>query len=299
MKIAFVIGWVFVAIEVLFAASFFFAKGGNDASGKGMAAGFGMVLLPIALLAGALLLWAQLSSSPGLRYAALLAVSLPFLVGGGLWVSNWAEVRRDTHNRKQAGRFPDPRLTRIAAELDQKDYPAAEALLKQSPAIDWTAVDAHGKTLLEHAVNRVLEDYSGDAGVNGVTILLAHGAPLPNAELVQAIFEGNSPGAVALLAAVLQAGVDPNSKDRFGEPFVHLSHVFRGREKLELLAQHGADLHVLSSRTDRPQWNALMTAIYMKSEEPAKFLRQHGVSATYQAPDGQSAEKLMAERPLR
>ncbi len=153
-----------------------------------------------------------------------------------------------------------------------------------------------GGPLLEHAVTRVLEDYSGDASAKGVSILLAKGAPLPKAEFVNTIFDGNSPGAVALLEAVLQAGVDPNSKDRFGEPFVHLPHVFRGREKLQLLAQHGADLQVLSSRTDRPQWNALMTAIFTESWEPALFLLEHGVSAEYEAPDGQSAAKMIAER---
>jgi len=299
MKIAFLIGWVFVAVEIVFAASLFFAKSGSDASGKGMATAFGMVLLPLAVLAGALLLWAQMSSSLGLKYAALLAVSIPFLVGGGLWISNWANERSDDRYRQQAGRFPDARLSKIAETLDKKEYTAAEALLKQSPSVDWTAVDAHGKTLLEHAVNQVLEDYNDDAAVQGVTILMAHGAPLPKAELVTTIFEGNSPGAVALLGAILQAGVDPNTKDRFGEPLVHLTHVFRGREKLELLAKHGADLHVLSSRTDRPQWNALMTAVSMGNQEAAKFLLEQGVSATYRAPDGQSAAKMMEERPLR
>ena len=300
MKIAFVIGWVFFALEAVFVTSLFFARNaGNDAAGKGMATGFAFASLPLLLLAGALLLWAQRSNSVGLQYAALLVVSIPFLAGGGLWISNWANERSHERSRQAAGRFPNAHLTRIAEALDQKNFADADALLKQGPVVDWAAVDAHGKTLLEHAVARVLEDYSGDAGVQGVTILLSHGAPLPKPEVVSTIFEGNSPGAVALLGAVLKAGVDPNSKDRFGEPFVHLTHVFRGREKLELLAQHGADLHVLSSRTDRPQWNALMTAVAMGNQEAAKFLLEHGVSATYQAPDGQSAAKMMVERPLR
>jgi hypothetical protein len=300
MKIALVLGWVLFALDALFAASFFFVRsGGGDAAGRGMAAGLGMILLPLVLLAGALLLWAQMSNSVALQSAALLAVSLPFLAGGGLWLSNWFDARRHTHDQQQAGRFAEPRLSSIAAALDGHDFAAAEALLRQRPAVDWAAVDAHGNTLLEHAVTRVLADYSGDAGVPGVTLLLAQGAPLPQPELVQAIFEGNAPGAVPLLNAVLQAGVDPNSKDRFGEPFVHLSHVYRGREKLELLAKYRANLQVLSSRTDRPQWNALMTAVAMGNPEAARFLLEHGVSATYQAADGQSAEKMMEARPLR
>lgn len=288
MRIAFVIGWVFFAVEAFLAASLLFAKSG-DAAGKGMASGMAMVLLPLVLLAGALLLWAQMSSSAALQYAALLAVSLPVLVGAGLWISNWTSERSYEKNSEQAGHFTDARLTRIAMHLDRKEFAAADALLKEKPTVDWAAVDAHGKTLLEHAVTRVLEDYSPEAGVEGVTILLAQGAPLPKAEVVQAIYEGNSPGAVALLAAMLKAGVDPNSKDRFGEPFVHLTHVFRAREKLELLAEHGADLHVLSSRADRPGWNALKTAVAMGNHEVTSFLRDQGVSEA----------KVAKEPPLR
>ncbi len=289
MKLAFVIGWVFFALEAVFVASFFFSK--NDA--KGIATSFGMVLLPVLLLVGGVLLWAQSSGSMGLKYAGLLLVSVPFLVGGGLWVENGVKERMNGWSRDQAGRFRDSRLSKIARALEGKDYAAVEGLVKQSPAVDWTEVDAHGKTLVEFAVARVLEDYSGDGSAQGVAILLSNGGPLPKAELVNTIYEGNSPGAVNLLAVVLKAGVDPNSRDHFGEPLVHGTHVFRGREKLQLLAKHGADLKVLSSRTDRPQWTALMTAVYMKNWESAVFLLEHGVPAAYTAPDGTSAATLL------
>lgn len=297
MKIAFVIGWLFWALEAVFVGSMFVSKNvGNDASGRGMATGFGMVLLPALLLAGGLLLWAQSSSSRGLQYAGLLVVSIPFLVGGGLWVSNELNERKNGWSRDQAGRFRDSRLSKIGQALDGKDYAAVEALLQQSPAVDWTAEDAHGKTLLEHAVGRVLADYSGDASAEGVAILLAKGAPIPKAELVEMIFEGNAPGAVALLGVVLKAGVDANSKDHLGEPLVHLKHAFRGVEKLKLLAEHGADLTVVSNRTDRPRWSALMTAIDMRSWESAVFLLAHGRSPEYRALDGKSAASLLEER---
>ena len=294
MKLAFVIGWVFFALEAVFVASLFFSKNvGNDAAGRGMASGFGMILFPVLVCIGGVLLWAQSSSSMGLKYAGLLLVSVPFLVGGGLWVENGVKERMNGWSRDQAGRFRDSRLSKIARALEGKDYAAVEGLVKQSPAVDWTGVDAHGKTLVEFAVARVLEDYSGDGSAQGVAILLGNGGPLPKAELVNTIYEGNSLGAVGLLAVVLKAGVDPNSRDHFGEPLVHVTHAFRGREKLQLLAKHGADLKVLSSRTDRPQWTALMTAVYMKNWESAVFLLEHGVSAAYTAPDGTSVAKLL------
>jgi len=297
MKLAFVIGWVFFALEAVFVASLFFSKNvGNDASGRGMASGFGMILLPVLLAVGGLLLWGQGSSSMGLKYAALLVVSVPFLLGGGLWASNEIKERMNGWNRDQAGRFRDSRVNKIARAVDGKDYAAVEGLVKGSPAVDWTATDAHGKTLVEHAVGRVLADYSGDKSVEGVAILLRSGGPIPVGELVNTIFEGNTPGSVALLEVVLKAGVDPNSKDHFGEPLVHCTHTIWGREKLALLAQHGADLKVFSNRTDRPQWTALMTAVYMRNWEAALFLLKQGVPPAYEAPDGKSVATLLEGR---
>ncbi len=292
MKLAFVIGWVFFALEAVFVASFFYSK--SDA--KVIASSYGMLLLPVLLLAGTLLVWAQFSNSMGLQYAGLLVVSMPFLLGAGAWATNFVNERVNGWSRDQAGRFRDARLNQIAKALDRKEYAAVEALVKGSPAVDWTAKDAHGKTLVEHAVGRVLADYSGDKSAEGVAILLRNGGPIPAGELVNTIFEGNTPGSLALLEVVLKAGVDPNSKDHFGEPLVHCSHTIWGREKLALLAQYGADLKVFSKREDRPQWTALMTAVYMRSWEPAVFLLEHGVPPAYQAPDGKSVATLLESR---
>ncbi len=292
MKLAFVIGWVFFALEAIFVASLFYSK----SDGKVVVTGFGMVLLPVLLVAGTLLLWAQTSSSMGLKYAGLLVVLMPFLLAAGSLTTDFVNGRMHGWSRGQAGRFRDARLNQVARALDRKDYAAVETLVKQSPGLDWAATDAHGKTLVEHAVTRVLADYSGHVSVEGVRILLRNGGPVPRGELVNTVFDGNSPEAVALLEVVLQAGVDPNSRDDFGEPFVHIKRGYLGREKLELLARHGADLKVLSNRTDRPGWTALMTAVYMGSWESAVFLLAHGGSPEYRAPDGKSAASLVEAR---
>ena len=154
---------------------------------------------------------------------------------------------------------------------------------------DWTGVERDGLCGGRSAVAAASggrldgggcpwEDAAGERGGSGVAILPGKRAPILKAELVEMIFDGNATGAVALLRVVLKAGPDPNSKDQFGEPLVDLTHTFRGVEKLRLLAEHGAGLNVVSSRTDRPRWSALMTAIYMQSWAPAVFLLAHGRS---------------------
>ncbi len=296
MKIAFIAAWVLFAIEVLWVAMMFIWKdAGNDAAGRGVATGFGTVLLPFILIAGALLYWGQNSPSKALQWTALIVVAVPFLIGGGLWASNTVENISHRISAGGAGRFSDPHLTNIARAIERKDYPAVEALLKQPAKIDWEARDALDATLLGYAVNRVLADYSGDPSVEGVRLLLARGARSSEI-LLETIISGNTPGSVNLLQAVLEAGANPNSPGPDGLPLIHITHAWHGLDKLKLLARHGADLQALNNRPDRPQWTALMNAAYMMDWEMALFFLQHGVPPGYVAPDGNTLASILKER---
>ncbi|HEY3443757.1 MAG TPA: ankyrin repeat domain-containing protein [Paludibaculum sp.] len=303
MKLAFAAGWICFAVELIFTAFLFISKNaGDDAAGRGVATGYGIVLLPLILIAGGLLYWGQGSSSRVLQWTALLVVALPFLVGWGLWVSNAVSDAGDRRRAASAGDFADARLTALAHAIATRDQGALATLLTQSGEIDWQARNRSDATLLGHAVRAVLDDYSGDQGVALVGMLMAHGAPLagdpirPGMPLLAAIMEGNTPGTVALLQLVLDAGADPNVRDRDGLPLIHITNSWHGLEKLKLLAAHGADLQARNNRRDRPQWSALMNAAYMQDWEPALFFLAHGVPPEYRAPDGNTLATVMAER---
>jgi len=303
MKLAFAAGWICFAVELIFTAYLLITKNaGNDAAGRGVATGYGIVLLPLVLIAGALLYWGQGSASKVVQGAALLVVALPFLVGGGLWVNNAINNAGDRRRVAVAGDFTDPRLTALAHAIEKRDQGALAALLAQGGQIDWQARNNSDATLLGHAIRAVLDDYSGDQGVALVGMLLAHGAPLtadptrPGEPLLAAILGGNTPGTVALLQLVLDAGADPNAPDRDGLPLIHITNSWHGAEKLKLLAAHGVDLQARNNRRDRPQWSALMNAAYMQDWELALFFLAHGVSADYRAPDGNTLATILAER---
>lgn len=303
MKLAFAAGWICFAAELIFLAYLFISKNaGDDAAGRGVATGYGIVLLPLVLIAGGLLYWAQGSPSRVLQWTALLVVALPFVVGGGLWVNNAITNAGDRRRAAVAGDFAEPRLTALAHAIDQRDPGGLATLLAQGGPIDWQARNRSDATLLGYAIRSVLDDYRGEQGVALVGMLMAHGAPLtgdptrPGQPLLAAIMEGNTPGTVALLRLVLDAGADPNGRDRDGLPLIHITNSWHGLEKLKLLAEHGADLQVRNNRGDRPQWSALMTAAYMQDWELAHFFLAHGVPADYRAPDGSTLATVLAER---
>lgn len=298
MKVMFLIGWGLLALEAIGVISLVIVKNaGDDAAGQGVARGWGPVLVPFLLIAGGLLYWGQSSSSKPFQWTALLFVAIPFLIGGGLWTSNELENARHRRVLEQAGQFSDSQLTALARAIDRKDWAALRAMPKQ---IDWTARDGWEATLLGHAIRSVLADYTGDASVEGVRILLAHGAPLvdgvmrPNERLMATVFEANTPGAALLLQTLLEAGADANARTSDGLPLIHITN--QGLEKVKLLVAHGADLKALNNRPDRRQWTALMNAAYMQDWPLATYFLEQGISPAYQAPDGKTLALILKER---
>jgi len=300
MKIAQIIAWIFLGVEAVLVLQMFIVKNvGDDAAGRGMSRGFAVMLLPVLLLTAALLYWSQQSSSKPLQWTALAVVAIPFLIGMSLWGDNYIQQLSYRIGSARQGRFSDPDLTTIARAIDRKDY-AAELALVEKKKIDWEARDGVDATLLGHAVKRVLEDYQPPPNIEGVRILLAHGAPLtdgairPNEHLFEFVFGGNAPGSVPLLTFLLDSGADPNTRDATGLPLIHTTDCTL--EKLKVLAAHGANLNAPGNRSDRPQWTALMNAAYMRQWDQALYLLEKGVPPDFKAPDGNTLETVLADR---
>ena len=299
MKTIQVVSWALWVASALFAALLLTPRtAGDDAAGWGMRSSMGLILLPVVLIAGALLFWSQRSASNTVRLSVFGVIALPFLIGACLFASNSLQQLSYRLGAAQAGRFSDTRLTGIARAIDRKDYAAERELLKQG-TIDWAARDRLDATLLGHAVKRVRDDYAGNPPVDGVKILLANGAPLtdsatrPNEHLMETVFDGNSPGSLEMLKAILDAGGNANATDSFGLPLIHTTSC--NLAKLKLLTEHGADLEAPNNRTDRPKWTPLMNAVYMREWDQALYLIQMKVSLDYRAPDGNTIDSVMED----
>lgn len=303
MKLAFLIGWVCLAIELIFVVFLFITQNaGDDAAGRGMATGYAIVLLPLLLISGALLYWGQSSSSKAFQWVALLVVTFPFLIIGGLWAKNAITNAVDSMQAAHADDFDDPRLTALARAIDGGNPKTLESLLETSGPIDWQARNQSNETLLGYAIRTPNSDADGDRYFKTLRMLLAHGAPLtgdptyPGKPLLAAIFNDDSPTSLTLLRTMLEAGVDPNTRDDDDLPLIHLTNSWQGVKKVELLVEFGVDLQARNNRQDRPQWTALMNAAYMQDWDLALYFLDHGVSPDYKAPDGNTVASILADR---
>jgi len=305
VKVFSVLGWVLFVLEMVLVLSYFFQRNvGGDAGGKGMATAIGMVLLPLLLAAGGLMLWGQRSGPKAAYWAGLMAISLPLLlVGRNLYSS---AVQRFVHARYTSlpGEFDKPDLTRMARAIDRGDAVQLRELLAKG-SIDFEARDRMGRTLLGHAIFRVMEGDSRAASLDQIRLLLEAGArPAENSLaagatpqyadahllLINVVGSNNLP----LLELLLGAGLNPNGVDMDGRPVIFTAGITV--KALEILATHGADLNARDVRTDRPGWSTLMNAAYLSAWDPALFLLDHGVSPEYVAPDHQTVRSILKDR---
>jgi len=66
--------------------------------------------------------------------------------------------------------------------------------------------------------------------------------------------------------------------------------------KLKLLAEHGADMNALNTRSDRRGWTVIMNDAYMQQWPETVYLLEHGAPVDYRAPDGQTLLSVLERK---
>jgi ankyrin repeat protein len=309
VKIAVIIGWVFLAIETILVATMFVQPNvGDDAAGRGMARGFEIVLGPVLLCAAALFIWGQRGGPRPAFWAGFGVMAIPLI---GILQSNVLKTfnRLDrAQGKAQGARFADARLTRLGRAIDQDDTATVRAILAEGP-VDFAARSRRGRTVLGRAVEHARSFEGTPTSLETVRLLLDAGAkPVPNAVepefyrgdldahlLVAYVFGGNTANTIPLLDLLLTAGADPNTRNYEGQPLYFST--YGNIPKLDVLAKHGADFTALeTTRTDRQGWTAAMSAAEMSNWDGVLFLLDHGVSPTHVAPDGKTLQTIVAEK---
>jgi hypothetical protein len=293
-------GWLFFALDAFFVVTLFLTRNvGDDAAGRGMATGFGIVLAPIVLLAGAALWWAQRSGSFGGVFAATLLVGLPFLILAKNVVMGPVSAIERAIRRSGEGKFTNPALTGIASAIARGDT-AAVRELAATPGIDFSARDRKGRTILGIAVSRATDGNASSGDIELVRMLVAAGAKYADDAIQEngrmfadVVFDSGDRNA-ELIDLLLVAGADPNATERWdGRPL--LLHYSMTVAKARVLLAHGANLQVRDTRTDRPEWDVLMNAVYTKNWALASFYLEQGVDTAWKAKDGKTVRDVLGE----
>lgn len=309
MRIAVITGWILLAVEGIFVAGLFITKNmGDDAAGRGMARGFALILAPILLLAAALFVWGQRGGPRAAFWAGFGVMTIPLALIALNAAKGTLRSVDLAAGKALYGKFDDARLTKLARAIERNDTARVRSIIAEGP-IDFTARSRRGRTIFGRAVEHATGSYEPPEAVEIVRMLLKAGAtPVTNAIepefsqgdldahlLVAYVFGGNSPNTLPLLDLLLSAGADPNTRNYEGQPLYFST--YSSLPKLEVLARHGADFTALeTTRIDRKGWTGAMFAIEMTDYDTALFLLDHGVSPDQVGADGSTLRSLVSAK---
>lgn len=299
MKLLVTAAWIFFGIDAVLVVMLLVTRNmGDDAAGRGMATGFGLVLTPVVLAVGALLFWATRTGSKAGVIAGFVIAGIPFWMLARNFIGDFSSGLSRSIRDQRRLHYAQPVLTDIARALRAGDASRVRELAGGA-TLDFSARNSMDLTILGFAVNQVLSNGPTEANVAGVQALLAAGARPdadilgPDKELLEYMLGGNTPEARETLRLLLQAGADPNATDK-QEQRPLLFSTYLDLPELEILAAHGADLAVVDSRGDRPGWNGLMHMAYSQQWDMARFLLERGVPDDHRTPTGESLDTILA-----
>ena len=305
LKVIAILGWVFFALDAAAVAMLLLTKNmGDDAAGRGMATGWGLLLAPVVLAAGGLLFWAQRSGSYLGVVAVTLVVGFPFLVMAKQVVMGPVHAMSRALQRVGRGRFKDPRLTALATAIARRETSGVSSLLANPGGLDFTARDAHGRTILGIAVEAATDGMGNRLDVDVVRKLVKAGARYTddaieeNGRMFSSVVYNSGDENAELMDVLLTAGANPDDTEQFdGRPL--LMHHNMTAAKARVLLAHGARLDVRDDRSDRPGWDVLMNAVTMSEWELALLFLERGVSPDFRASDGKGVSDVLREHRTR
>lgn len=292
LRVITIVGWICFALDAAFVIALLVIRdAGNDAAGRGVGRGWGLVLLPVLLAAGGLLYWSSRSGSKAGAIAGTVLVALPFIM---LAQGKLKQTRENSVAREQAaehGQFVDAGLNAVVAAIDAGDTTALQQLLRSNKAkgvkLNYTERDRAGETLLGFSVTRAL-NYDGTPDkVAALRILLQNGVPYaPDAQRAgedwsfEALTSGVSKS-LEISEIALAAGADPHQQARHDRYPIIMSYQL-SVPKLQLLVTHGADVHAKNVRGETTLYNM----VRFKKFPQALFFLEHGVDPGIAANDG-------------
>ncbi|MCC6245330.1 MAG: hypothetical protein IT353_20990 [Gemmatimonadaceae bacterium] len=296
IRVIAVFGWICFALDAaLIIALIVVRDAGSDAAGRGVGRTWGMILLPILLVAGALLYWSTRSGSKFGTVAATVMVALPFIFLAQGRVQQMRENRRAATQHAEHGQFADADLNAIAQTIAARDtaaLQAALALLKaQNTTVNYAERDRAGETLLGFAATRAMDPDGTMNHVAALRILLNSGVPY--AADAQRVGEdwsfealtGNADKFLEIATIALDAGADAKQMMRYDRAPIIMSYQV-SVPKLRLLVQHGADVHVRNERGE----TTLFNMVRFKKYAEALFFLQQGVDPAIASSDGQTVQ---------
>lgn len=310
-----ILGWLFVAIDLVLAATMMLRRDVGDAATRGLGVGLGTVLAALGVVAALLLLAGRESNHAWLAVLGSVLAVAPIALGAVLTTSRQSLAllypsMRDKGGPRQASpqyAFPDAAGRAAALALVMNDYAKLATLLRASPAPDLAAHDELGQSLLGIATRVALMDGGSMRDVEGLRLLVAAGAHARNDDLGHQP-DANGQGQTlielaagvsaertgvdrtrAVLGLLFDAGLSPDAP--MGDGRSALFHDRLGTETARVLLARGANKSVHDTRGDARDWSAVTYQADLRNWATALVLLEAGVPRDFGSPEGSVLER--------
>jgi hypothetical protein len=275
---------------------------GDDAAGRGMARGLGLIGLAFLLPAGALLYVGGRAHSWPAVIGALLLLALPFLLFFGTRVELAVRDVRWFVNARKLGRYPEPAQRQLARAIETGDLQTMRTVLASHPNLHGR--DPLGNDLLRYAMSqsrpgRPEVDADSERGGEAVRLLLEAGMD-PNQQqgagsiscFLSLCYSGRSdPVFVRVFRLFLEHGAAADELDSNGQPPIF--HVWNSPETIRGLLEHGVDIDRRSRSGETP----LLHYVKYRHWQAALLLLDCGADIHVRADNGLTLERALEDHP--
>lgn len=306
-----ILGWLFVVIDLVTAATLVVRRDGGDAATRGLGQGLGTLLAALGVVA-ALLLWAgRAPGRPLLVVVGGVLAAAPVALGVALTASRqglaliYPSLRDRGVPREESPQYAYPGAAEreAALALVYNDYAKLDTLLRATPAPDVTARDERGESLLGLATRTAIMDGGSMRDLEGLRLLLAAGArPRPDdlgreASLIEEVAGATSDRAPIVLDLLLGAGLSPDAPMHDGRPV--LFHSRLTPEAARVLLARGVDRGARDTRGDAADWSPVTYQVDLRRWATALVLLEGGIPLDHGSPPGSVLARVIRHGEAR
>lgn len=292
--------WVVFAVDLVFVFAMLFGDSrGQDAAGRGMQQGMGILGLVIVAIAAAGLYFGGRAHLWWAVAGLFVVLAIPFLIYGSSQIDRMVRDRRYEAYQRKIGAYPDPSQRALAKAIAAGDLGAMRAILAGHPNL--SGRDAADYDLLSYAVSQaggIDSKVDIDTAVEAVRLLLdagmdANGGQFPNGDgAFKSVTCGlPEPSSARLFAVFLEHGANPNALV-LNQPTIF--RIGNAPDSLRLLLDHGAGIE---SR-DRDGNTPLLYYVMHSQWDAALLLLDRGADIAVKNNKEETLESLLNDQKL-
>ena len=258
-RILTIAAWVVFAVDAcLVIATVISPNMGDDAAGRGVALGYGMVALAFLLIGGAALFFGLRAQSRLAVGGSLTLLALPLLLFFGTDLENVVHRATGWFSDRKVGRYPEPAQRDLAKAIRAGDPAEMRRILASHPNLN--ARDDAGNDLLGFAVsmaNLLDTNVSPENRIEAVRLLLEADMDPNQARGVygsSTLFDLSrsltDPAPAAIFRLFLDHGANPNAIGTDGSPLIF--DTWQNLDCVRAVLDHGGQVDIRSKDGTTP-----------------------------------------------